>query len=135
MVVRYAFNQRTAVLLERWRWLITNPRTGGVGLSSKVKTNGYFYWLVPNDAVLGNESAAERDAYKVVRAYELHGCWLKNLKPSDGDMTSGNGVVTLAFTMQIDRYFPVDPADLQSLTVPTFSTIPPVWSAASAGVA
>jgi len=125
MTVRYAFNQRTAVLLERWRELISSPRTGGVGLSSKIKTNGFFYWLVPNEAVLGNEGAAERDSYKLIRAYEMHGCWMKSLKPSDADMTTGNGLITYALKMQIDRYYPVATADLQNLTIPSFTAPTP----------
>jgi hypothetical protein len=120
MTVRYAFNQRTAVLLERWRELTANPRTGGVALSSQIKTNGFFYWLVPNPAVLGNERAAERDSYILLRAYEIFGCWIKSLKPSDADMTTGNGVISYTMKMQIDRYFPVATADLQLLTLPSF---------------
>lgn len=122
MTVKYAFNARTATLLERWKWLVSNPKTGGAGLSSAIKTTGYFYWLVPNTAVLGNEDAAERDSYLLLRAYELQGCWLKSLKTSDADMTQGNGVVTIQFRMQIDRYHPVTPSDLQQLYVPTFNS-------------
>lgn len=120
MTVRYAFNQRTATLLERWRELIASPRTGGVGLASQVKTNGMFYWLVPNLAVLGDEEAAERDAYTLLRAYELYGCWVKSLKPSDADMESGTGLISYTMRLQLDRYYPVATADLQNLTVPSF---------------
>jgi hypothetical protein len=124
MNVRYAFNQRTAVILERWRNLIANPNTGGVALSSLVKTNGFFFWLVPNEAVLGDPNAAERDSYKLIRAFELHGCWLRGLKPlTEADHTSGTNVVVLEFKMQIDRYYPVKPEDLQNLTVPNFSAV------------
>lgn len=119
MTVRYAFNAKTAVILERWKWLTSNPRTGAVSLSSQIKTSGYFYWLCVNSAILGNESAAERDSYKLIRAYELHGVWLKDLKPSDADMT-GTGLVSFSVKLSVDRYYPVSPADLQSLTVPSF---------------
>src|SRR3954470_11734403 len=46
--VRYAFNQQTHQLLERWHWLTSNPRTGGVALTSAVKCRGEFWWLIPN---------------------------------------------------------------------------------------
>lgn len=121
MTVRYAFAQRVATLLERWHWLIHHPQTGGVALSSRVKTNGFFYWLVPNVAVLGNEGAAERDAYQVIRAYKLEGCYLRDVRPSDADMTSGNGLVSLMVSMQIDRYYPVATEDLRTLSVPQFA--------------
>jgi hypothetical protein len=121
---RYAFNQRTAVILERWKWLTANPKTGGVALSSAIKTNGFFYWLVPNVNVLGDENAAERDSYVLLRAYELHGCWIRSCRPSESDMTQGNGVVTMSVKMQIDRYYPVATSDLQfKTTVPGFSVL------------
>lgn len=116
MPIRYAFNQRTAELLERWWWMIANPRTGGVALSSSIKTTGTYCWLVPKVGQEGNLAAPEAQAYSVLKAYNLHGVWIKSLKPSGGDMTASNNLVTLDMHLQIDRYFPATPADL---TMPT----------------
>jgi hypothetical protein len=118
MTVRYAFAARTAALLERWHNLVSNKRTGGTGLASSLKTMGMFYWLAPNPNI--GESVSEKEQFVLVNAYELQGCWPKNLKPSDADHTSGNTLVTYDFKMQIDRYYPVRPADLQFVQVPGF---------------
>src|SRR5882724_5989628 len=42
--VRYAFGQRTAEALEKWYWLVANPLTGGVGLTTQVKSKGIMRW-------------------------------------------------------------------------------------------
>jgi len=39
--------------------------------------------------------------------YVLEGCIIKGLRFSDADMTQ-SGYVNLLFTLQIDRYYPVD---------------------------
>ena len=111
---RYAFNQRTAELLESWFWLISNPQTGGVGIASHVKTNGTFYWLVPDMNVQANvtNTAANQSIFVAGGAYYLEGVWLKKLKPSEASVTEGNKFVTLEGTLQIDRYYPINPANL-----------------------
>lgn len=112
--VRYAFNRRTAELLERWHWLISNPVTGGVALTSHVKTTGMFYWLVPNMEVqrdADRTDATGRDTMKFGAAYKLEGVLVKSLKPSDANMTQSGGV-TLQFGLQIDRYYPLNPRAL-----------------------
>lgn len=114
--IRYAPNQRTAELLERWWWMIANPRTGGVALSSRIKTTGYFAWLTPRISSVGNLAAPEADAYDFVKAYELHGVWIKSFKSGGADHTQTNGLVTLDMTLQIDRYYPASPADLARQT-------------------
>ena len=115
MTVRYAFNKRTAELLERWNWLTSNPVTGGVGLSTAVKTNGYFYWLIPNMEKIANvEDLTETDTMKFGAKYRLEGCWVRNLKPSTANMTSTNEGVTLQFSLQIDRYYPERVTDLDA---------------------
>jgi len=105
--VRYAFNQPTAQRLEKWNYLTSNPRTGGVGLTTKVKAWGEFWWMVPNMAVQENvESERPSDASLVPGLiYHLEGCLIKGLKFSEASMT-GNGMVNMTFTMQIDRYYP-----------------------------
>lgn len=113
MVARYAFQRRTAMLLEQWRQLIANPQTGAVGLTSLVKSSGTFYWLVPNPLNTGSEVGVDPDAYIINQAYILEGCWIKGLKPSEQDMTSGTGLVTYDISMQIDRYYPIVVSDLQ----------------------
>ena len=35
--VRYAFTVLVAEALEKWYWLVSNPRTGGVGLTTQCK--------------------------------------------------------------------------------------------------
>lgn len=112
VTVRYAFAQATAEALERWNWLISNPVTGGVGLTSAVKTTGYFRWLVPNMprqiADIQKNAQPGQDTLKDGLVYKLEGCWIKGLKQTDADMTVGNGYVNLLFTLQIDRYYPED---------------------------
>lgn len=111
MPVRYAFNRRSIELLERWRNLISDPRTGRVARTSVVKTTGFFYWLIPNDAVLTQESPSIDDSFKLLRAYHLEGCLLTDLMPEEADMES-SGSILYSFKMQIDRYYPVNPEDL-----------------------
>jgi hypothetical protein len=113
MQVRYAFNRRTAELLEQWHWLISNPLTGGVAITSAVKADGYFFWVVPSMAAVfdvtnpANVTAALAAGPKIF----LEGCLPKNLKPTDANMTT-SGLVNLTFTLQIDRYYPLRPSDL-----------------------
>lgn len=124
--VRYAFNQDTAVILERWNWMTSHPGTGAVALTSQIKCNGYFYWLIPNlDTTAVPSSiteAASTNAMLDGGAYALEGVMLKGLKPSDADMESNNNLVTLELTLQIDRYYPINPLDLQIATTQNGST-------------
>ena len=111
MNVRYVFNRQTAAILERWHQLTSNPRTGGVALTSQVKTSGQFYWLVPNMAVqsdvdIVNPAAVTANTFNKIRAYKLEGILVKGLKPSNADMSTGNNTVELTFSLQIDRYYP-----------------------------
>ena len=109
--VRYAFATQAAQVLEKWFWLVSNPRTGGVGLTSQCKGTGYMTWIVPNmvnqirDINKGAQSAS--DAMDEGLQYELEGCIIKGLKFSDADMTN-SGFVNLMFSLQIDRYYPVN---------------------------
>jgi hypothetical protein len=113
MTIRYAFNRRTAELLERWHWLVANPANGGVGLSSAVKTNGYFFWLTPNMQKLANvDDTSETNVMTLGARYRLEGVWIKGLKPSNADMTQANQGVTLSVSFQIDRYYPENIKDL-----------------------
>lgn len=113
MTVRYAFNRRCAELLERWHWLTSNPATGGVATTSAVKSNGLFYWLVPNMEKIANvDDLTETDTLKPGGAYRLEGCLVRGLKPSNADSTQGNQGVTLTFSLQIDRYYPARVSDL-----------------------
>lgn len=109
--IRYAFAQRTAEALEKWFQLSANQYTGGVGLTSAVKAKGFFRWLVPNmtkqKADLRGNATPGESTLKDGLVYTLEGCLIKGLKPSDGDMTQ-SGVVSLAFSLSIDRFFPAD---------------------------
>ena len=115
--VRYAFSQQTAQILYKWMYLISNPVTGGTGLTSAVKCNGEFRWLVPDMAKqianannLGGTDAS--DTLKTGLVYKLEGCFITGLKPTDASMTAGNMPVNLGFTLMVDRYYPVSPSGL-----------------------
>ena len=113
VTVRMAFAQRTAAILERWHWVTSNPKTGGSSLASAIKTTGMFYWLVPNSNMTV-DSATEADSFVRMRAYLLEGVQVKDLSPAEGaDMTSTNGLVALKLSLQIDRYYPIDPENLR----------------------
>ena len=114
--VRYAFSQQTAQVLYKWMYLISNPVTGGTGLTSAVKCNGEFRWLVPDMAkqiananILGGDAS---DTLKTGLIYKLEGCFITGLKPTDADMKAGTTAVNLAFTLMVDRYFPILPTNL-----------------------
>ena len=107
--VRYAFAQRTAECLEKWFWLIANPRTGGVGLTSEVKCQGFLRWLIPNMAKqvadLHGQPRPGEDTMKDGMVYTLEGCWISGLKFVDADMTQ-SGYVTATFNLCVDRWYP-----------------------------
>jgi hypothetical protein len=110
ILVRYAFNQATHQLLERWNQLVANQRTGGIGLTSHVKAKGEFIWLIPNMAAQRNvESTSPSDDTLIpAQIYTLEGCVISGLKPSDADMKVGNEIVKLTFNLTMDRYYPLD---------------------------
>lgn len=121
--VRYAFNRRTAELLERWHWLMSNPRTGGVATTSAVKSTGMFYWLVPNMARQANvDDVTDADTMSLGASYFLEGVLVKSLKPSDANMTQSGGV-TLQLGIQIDRYYPRKPTDLRVNDILAFANL------------
>jgi len=107
--VRYAFAQRTAEALEKWSWLIANPLTGGVGLTSQVKCKGLLRWLVPNMrkqiADIRGQPRPGEDTMMDGATYVLEGCWPRNLKFIDADQTA-SGYVNLMLSIQIDRWYP-----------------------------
>lgn len=116
--VRYAFNRRTVEILERWHQLTSNSQNGGVALTSEVKTNGYFYYQVPNMAVVADPTDTSNQALMDGPRFFLEGILIKGLKPAeDADMTVGNQTVMMNLSVQIDRYYPLDPADLSVLNV------------------
>lgn len=107
--IRYAFGQLTAQALEKWQWLVRNPLTGGVGLTSVVKTNGYFTWIVPNQtaqqADIRGTPTTSQNTMQAGLIFSLEGCLPKGLKFSDADMTT-SGKVDCQLSLQIDRYYP-----------------------------
>jgi len=131
--VRYAFNTLAAQALEQWYWLVGNPLTGGVGLTSQVKAMGTMTWYTPNmqaqvagisgttnaGANSTSVGATSNGALSAGLAYTLEGCMIKGLKFTDGDMT-GNGYVNLMFSLSIDRYYPVNISAMN--TVPVLAT-------------
>lgn len=109
--VRYAFSVQVAEALEKWYWLVSNPRTGGVGLTTQCKAKGSMRWIVPNmqrqvQDIRGNVQPGENTMDEGL-SYTLEGCLIKGLKFSDADMTT-SGFVNLLFSLQIDRYYPTD---------------------------
>lgn len=111
VLVRYAFNTRVAEALEKWFWLVSNPLTGGTGATSRVKAKGSFRWLVPNqtrqNADITSAAMSSQTTLRDGLQYNLEGCFIKGLKFSEAGMTQ-SGKVDLQFTLQIDRYYPVD---------------------------
>ena len=114
--VRYAFAQRTAEILEKWFWLVSNPLTGGVGLTTQVKGKGIMRWQVPNMAQLiadmNSGAQSSQNTMNEGLIYALEGCIIKGLRFADADMTQ-SGAVNLLFNLQIDRYYPVDITSMQ----------------------
>lgn len=107
--IRYAFAQNTAQALEKWMWLVRNPLTGGVGLTSMTKTDGVFTWIVPNQLaqqadIRGVPQSSQNTMQPGLVMY-LEGCLPKGLKFSDADMTT-SGKVDCQLSLQIDRYYP-----------------------------
>jgi len=116
--VRYAFDARTVELLERWHWMTSNPKTGSVGLTSSIKTNGKFVCLVPNPAATN-----EHDAFVPGGTYILEGCMVKGFSPSHASMTE-NGLVSCTLSLSIDRYYPKSPSDLYVIPTNAEYSIP-----------
>lgn len=115
--VRYAFDAKTAEYLEKWSWATSNPRSGYVANTTEIKTNGKFYWLIPDK----NNSRNSTSCYKLGACYIIEGCLVKGYHPvTDANMEESNGLVNLAFQLQIDRYYPDNTADLTQ-TPGTFS--------------
>jgi len=114
--VRYAFAQRTAEILEKWFWLVSNPLTGGVGLTTQVKGKGIMRWQVPNMAQLiadmNSGAQSSQNTMNEGLVYALEGCIIKGLRFADADMTQ-SGAVNLLFNLQIDRYYPLNVNDMQ----------------------
>jgi hypothetical protein len=120
--VRYAFGQRTVEALEKWKWLTSNPVTGGVGLTSEVKTKGYFRWLVPNmRRMIQDLSGSPTPGTDVMvdgLVWELEGCMIKGFKAGEADHEQ-NGHVNCTFSLQIDRYYP---RNIDQMTVNPYTT-------------
>lgn len=119
--VRYAFENETAVLLEKWHWMTSDPN-GGVGRTSSMKTTGVFNWLVPSlTPKLGvlESNLRETDADTVWEMkpggkYFLEGILVKNLSPTEANMDSRDQLVMLNLTLSVDRYFPARASDLKA---------------------
>jgi hypothetical protein len=118
VTTRYAFAQNTAQALEKWLWLTRNPLTGGVGLTSMVKTDGLFQWVVPRqtaqDADIRGTPESSQNTMKPGLVYYLEGVLLKGFRFSDADMTT-SGKADCLISIQIDRYYP---KNIDSMIVP-----------------
>lgn len=113
IAVRYAFSEPTAKLLEKWHFLTSNPVTGAVALTSAVKADGTFEWLKPDMAALESyvrgTGGGTGTPMVTAQKYYLEGCLIKGLKfAADADMTQGNAVVSLSFSLQVDRWYMED---------------------------
>lgn len=110
--VRYAFAQQTVKLLEKWNWMHSHPN-GGVALTSQVKCDGNFYWLIPDlTGEPADSSTSGSGAFREGGRYKLEGVMITDFKPSEADMTSGTGLVECALSLSIDRYYPEKLSDL-----------------------
>lgn len=116
--IRYAFNARTIELLEKWHTLTSNPYTGGVGLTTRLKSDGWFVFLVPDHEAQINldQVKLEDGVLKPGAVFRLEGCLVKGLRYSDADMEAGNQIIEATFSLQIDRYYP---DDLNKLAIQT----------------
>jgi hypothetical protein len=107
--VRYAFGWSTIEALEKWFYLVRNPETGGVGLTSAVKTDGLFQWIIPSqptqEADIRGNAISSQNTMQTGMVYYLEGCLLTGLKFSDADMTA-SGKVNCDMSIMIDRYYP-----------------------------
>jgi len=117
LTIRYPFAAKTAQALEQWFWLVANPKTGGVGLTSQVKSKGYFQYLVPNMARqiadLQSSAQSSQDTLKNGLKWILEGVWPKAFKMTDADMSTGNAVSMCLVTFSVDRYYPEDVNSMQ----------------------
>ena len=118
--VRYAFQALTAEALEKWYYLVSNPQTGGVGLTSSLKAKGYMQWMVPNmdrqrQDLVQNPPVA--NSLSAGLQYTLEGCIIKGLRFTDADMTQ-SGYVNLLFGLQIDRYYPANVSNMKVSVAP-----------------
>ena len=107
--VRYAFSTQAVQALEQWYYLVSNPQTGGVGLTSQVKARGWMSWLTPNMQRMVSDLQGAAAPYESTMdrglTYVLEGCIIKGLKFTDADHTQ-SGYVNAMFTLQMDRYYP-----------------------------
>jgi hypothetical protein len=117
--VRYAFSTQVLLMLESWNYLVANPETGGVGLTTQCKGTGWMTWIVPNMANqiadIGGGTPSESTMDNGM-AYQLEGCIIKGLKFSDADMIQ-SGYVNVMFSLQLDRYYPSAASWADSLVV------------------
>ena len=107
--VRYAFGVKAAEALEKWYWLVSNPKTGGVGLTTQCKAKGIMRWMVPNmqrqvQDIRGNAQPGANTMDEGL-TYVLEGCIIKGLRFTDADMTTSSHV-NMLFSLQLDRYYP-----------------------------
>lgn len=123
IAVRYAFNRRTAELLERWSWATSNPNTGGVAQTSAIKTSGWFYWLVPNMPEMLNveDNGASADVMLKGPAYFLEGVLVRGFKPTGATLETG--LVDLTFSLSIDRYYPKPLSSIEASAVAKLAQI------------
>jgi hypothetical protein len=119
--VRYAFQALTAEALEKWYYLVSNPQTGGVGLTSSLKAKGLMRWMVPDMTRqrqdLARGAISTQQTLGDGLTYVLEGCIIKGLRFTDADMTQ-SGYVNLLFGLQIDRYYPVDVNSMNVVVTP-----------------
>ena len=110
--VRYAFAQNTAKLLEKWSWMHSHPN-GGVALTSQIKSDGWFWWMIPGQRGIPEDSSVDVDSMRDGASMYLEGVMITNFKPTDADMTSNNNLVEYTMTLSIDRYYPKKLDDLK----------------------
>jgi hypothetical protein len=124
--VRWAFNRRTVEILERWYQLTANAQNGGVAITSLIKTNGFLYFLIPSMNAVADPTDTANDAFVDGPRWYLEGVLIKGLKVAENlDMGVGNEIVTVNFSIQMDRMYPLDPSDLSFLPGATNNSFVP----------
>ncbi len=84
--------KNTSAILQAWRTLVYDPRTGRQGLKSEYAKNGWAELFAPNG--------------EYIRQYDLIGCWPSGFDPGDADL-AGEDTINITVTITIDKAIPV----------------------------
>lgn len=74
------FSNKNEAWAYNWLKLVANPETGGNGVPSQYKKNGYLVYLQPD-----NET--------ILQKWQLFGCFPKEIEPEELDKTSSDNLM------------------------------------------